>query len=323
MNIKFDKKILLGIILTVVYTSMNQFCFAKENISDDNSVNEKIASIGFGKFFVSDAKKDIENIFKKIDEYTIKKDFKNISSYISDDFISNDGFDADTFLKSLKNTLSFENILSSNSNILNICVNDDFAIVHVNEHTEAETKPCAQIEGNGLVIADVDVYYYLKRNARKWKIISANVIDEKCSILYGEAKNINFCLNVPTQVKAGCEYTASLSFTSPKGKLILASLSKVPILYPTPVTKEVFKPVKRNEKLERIFKTNTNGYNEDVIASIGLSTASLVSETDINLHLVGIAHVSRRVNIFKPLPQKHFTQKNNDIETCDNEKCGK
>lgn len=313
-TMKLMKKLLFNLIITftVCVIPLVSFAASGDDFVDEASINEKIASIGFGKIFVSDPQKEIENLFKKLDAYTIKKDLKNIRLCFSDDFVNNDGYDIDTYMKSVKNGFSSYNNRSVTTKILNIAVNDDYAVVHVCENGEAETlKPCAQVEGNGLVIATADVYYYLKRDGRKWKIISANVIDENCSILYGAAKNVYFSLNVPTQVKSGSEYTASLSLAPMKDVIVMASLSKEPIVYPMPFSQEVFKTVKGDGILERIFTANSDNYNEYSIASIGMTKASMVSETDIDLRLIGTAYVVRRVNIFKPMPQKLSNGKKN------------
>lgn len=293
-------------------------CASQAEVLDEAAINEKIASIGFGKMFVSDPKKDIENLFKKLDTYTIKKDVKNIRSCFSDDFVNNDGYDIDVYMKSVKNGFESYNNRVITTKILSISVNDDYAVAHVNEHEESETaKPVSNIEGNGLVIASADVYYYLKKNGRKWQITSANVIDENCSILYGSAKNVYFSLNIPNQVKAGSEYTASLSFAPIKDVFVMASISQEPAIYPMPFSQEMFKTVKGDGLLERIFKANSDNYNEYVIASIGMTKANVVSESDINLRLVGSAYVIRRVNVFKPMPQKVQNPKKNTIKKTD------
>ncbi|MGN0014071.1 MAG: nuclear transport factor 2 family protein, partial [Candidatus Gastranaerophilaceae bacterium] len=305
------KKLLINLVLTACcILPVANSVFAVEN-SEEALINEKIASIGFGKIFVSDPQKEIETLFKKLDSYSLKKDLKNIRTYFSDDFVSNDGYDIDTYMKSVKNGFESYNARSVTTKILSIAVNDDFAVVHVCESGEAETtKPAAQIEGNGLVLSSADIYYFLKKEANKWKITSANVLDENCSILYGAAKNVYFSLNVPTQIKAGCEYTSSLSFAPMKDIFVMASLSKDPIVYPLPLAIDSFKSIKRDGILERIFTSNTDGYNEYAIASIGMTRADMLN-SKIELKIIGSAYVIRRVNVFKPMPQNYSNAKKN------------
>lgn len=285
---------------------------------DDISVEEKIASVGFGKFFVSDPQKDIENIFRKIDTYTAKKDIKKIRQYYSDDFVNNDGFDIDTYMKSVKNTFTTYENNKIQSNIQSITVSDDFAVAHIIENGEAETgNLSAGVEGKGLVLARSDIFYYLKREGKDWKITSANIMDENCAILFGAAKNVFFSLNVPTQVKADSQYTASLSYAPLRDVFYMASITKEPIIYPLPLSHESFKNVRGDGILERIFTANNDNYNEYVVSYIGMSKPNALSEQKIGIQLVGTAFVVRRVNVFKPMPQKLPSAKKNMFKKSD------
>lgn len=305
------KKVVLKIfVITIIAFSANSV-YADTN-EDVVSIDDRIAAVGFEKIFTGDPQKEITNLFKKLDSYTEKKDLKKIKSLFSDDFVNNDGFDIDVYMKSMKSGFtSYEN-RKVTTKINSISVNDNYAVVHVTENGEAETPQNNNngVTDSGLVLASANVYYYLQRDGHKWKIFSANVLDESCSILYGAAKNIYFSLNVPTQVKASSEYTASLAFAPMKDMLVSAALSSEPVIYPLPVSKEAFRTVKNDGVLERIFTANSDNYNEYVIASIGISKPKMLSPTDFKLELAGTAFVVRRVNIFKPMPQKIQSKKN-------------
>ncbi|MCR5261326.1 MAG: hypothetical protein K6C94_05755 [Candidatus Gastranaerophilales bacterium] len=302
----FIKLFLLVLVICIANTP-NVFA-----ADDDVSVDERIAAVGFGKMFTSDPQKDITNLFGKLDSYNEKKDFKKIRDFYSDDFINNDGFDIDVYMKSVKSALDTYVNSQVKTTINSISVNDNYAVVNVTESGEAEiTKAVNGIEGNGLVIASANVFYYLHKQGRKWKIVSANVMDETCSILYGSAKNVYFSLNVPQQVKSGSEYTASLSFAPMKDVMVSASITKEPIIFPLPIASgEIFKTVSGDGMLERIFSANTNNYNEYVISTIGISKPKMLTPTDFNLELSGTAFVLRRVNVFTPKSQKPVSKKN-------------
>ncbi|MBQ2644912.1 nuclear transport factor 2 family protein [bacterium] len=296
-------------IIFIMFCTTSSISFSVEE--DSVSIDEKIASVGFGKIFASEPQKEITNLFKKIDYYTEKQDLKKIREFYSDDFVNNDGFDIDTYMKSVKAGASIYCNIKIESKINSVSVNGNYAVVHVTENAEAETvKPTEGIDGSGLVIASADIYYYLQNNGRKWKIVSANVIDENHSILYGYAKNIYFSLNTPTQVKSNTEYTSSLTFAPIKDILVSASLASQPIVNPLPLIREPFKTVKNDGVLERIFTANTDGYNEYTIASICIAQPQMVSQENINFKINGAAFVIRRVNVFKPLPQKIINKKN-------------
>lgn len=280
-----------------------QSSFAED--TDEVSVEDRIAAVGFGKVFSSDPKKEILNIFKKLDTYTEKQDIKKIKLLYSDDFVNNDGYDLDTYLKSVKNGFSSYTIKNLFTKINNIAINDDYAIVHVTETGEAETlKPIDGIDGNGLIISSADVYYHLKKQNGKWKIASANIIDETCSILYGTAKSIYFSLNVPSQVKSGSEYTITLSFAPLKEVFVAASLFSSQIIYPMNLPKTDFKAIKGDGVLERLVTANSDDYNEYAVATIGLSTPKIIGTNQYDIETTGSAIVMRRVNVFKPMPQK-------------------
>ena len=304
------KKIL--ILLLLLFFTISPSTMAKDD--DTASIDERIASVGFGKIFAGDAKKDITNLFKKVDNYALNKNIKKIKEFYSEDFVNNDGFDFDTFFKSAKDSLNGCNYKVIETKIQSISVNDDYAVAHVIENSEGETlKPTDGIEGNGLVLSSSEIYYYLQKKNRKWVITSMSVIDESTSILYGTAKNVYFSLNVPTQVKSGSEYLATLSFAPMKDMLVTASLTAEPIKYPYAKQKEVFKTVKGDGILERYLTANSQNYNEYVVATIGISNPKLIAE-NFSMNLSGSAFVFRRVNVFNPKIQKNNSAKISNLK---------
>ena len=150
------KKIICNLITFSVLYITPISTYAATDTTDESLINEKIASVGFGKLFVSDPKKDITTLFKKLDTYTQKKDIKKIKSLYSEDFVNNDGFDYETYFKSLKSGFeSYENRIVTTT-IKSISVNDDYAVVYVCENGEAETlKETSGIEGKGIVLASI------------------------------------------------------------------------------------------------------------------------------------------------------------------------
>lgn len=273
--------------------------------TDEVSVDDRIAAVGFGKVFSSDPQKEILSIFKKLDSYTEKQDLKKLKMLYSDDFVNNDGYDIDTYIKSVKNGFSSFKVKNLFTKVNNIAINDDYAVVHVTETGEAETlKQVDGIDGNGLIISTADVYYYLKRQNGKWKIASSNIIDETCSILYGAAKSVYFSINVPSQVKSGSEYTISLAFAPLKEVFVAASLFSSPIIYPMNLPKTDFKAIKGDGVLERLVTANSDDYNEYAVATIGMTSPKLIADNQYELENTGSAIVMRRVNVFRPMPQK-------------------
>ena len=102
---KLKKKLFSLLAMTVVFTAFAQQPILADE-TDEVSVDDRIAAVGFGKVFSSDPQKEILNIFKKLDTYTEKQDLKKLKLLYSEDYINNDGYDIDTYMKSVKNGFS-------------------------------------------------------------------------------------------------------------------------------------------------------------------------------------------------------------------------
>lgn len=298
---KFYLRLFLSVITVFYFITATQAVSAQE----ENSVNEKLSSIGFGKGSSKDVKTEITELFEDFDKYSDSANMKRMKSYFSKDFINNDGFDYSLYMKSIKDGSDLIANRKSKTEILSMDIFENYVIVHAKEYGEAETaKESGDKLGKGLLILDADIYYTLQKEGRKWKILSANVIDETCKMLYGEAKNIYFFLNTPMQVKEDTEYTATLSFQLPPGCVSMSSISSEPIIYPVPRNKDVFKAVGPDGVLERIFRANTSHNNEYVIASVGITKPELLSKDTVNVNLTGTAYILKRVNIFSVTKNK-------------------
>lgn len=266
---------------------------------DESYINEKLSSIGFGKGANKDVKDEITELFEDFDKYSDTVNMRKIKSFFSKDFINNDGFDYSLYMKSIKDGADLITNRKSKTEILSIDVCENYVIVHVKEYGEAETaKDSADKLGKGILIVYAEVYYTLQKEGNNWKILSANVVDEICKMLYGEAKNIYFFLNTPMQVKEDTEYTATLSFQLAPDCVAMSSISSEPIVYPVPKNKDVFKPVNQDGVLERIFRANTSRHNEYAIASVGITKPELMSAGTVNVKLIGTAYIIKRVNVF-------------------------
>jgi len=269
------------------------------NFNEEAYINEKLASIGFGKYINKDPKDEIIQLFANIDKYSDSGDIRRLRYFFSKDFINNDGFDYNIYLKSVKEGADTITNRKSKTEILDINVFENYAIVHVKENGEATTvKESPDNLGKGILILNAEIYYTLQKEGRSWKILSANVVDEICRMLYGEAKNMYFSLNTPMQVKENSEYTATLSFNQIPGCVAMSSISSEPIIYPVPKNKDIYKTVKQDGVLERIFKANNSGYNDYVIASVGITKPEMLPDGAVNVRVIGTAYILKRVNIF-------------------------
>jgi len=292
---KFCLKLFLSAAVLFYGLSYTGAAFAQ----DESSVSEKLSSIGFGKSSNKDVKTEIVEFFGELDKCSDSANMHKLKSFFSKDFINNDGFDYSLYMKSVKDGAKLITNRKSKTEISDIEVFENYVIVHAVEYGEAETlKESDDKLGKGIIIIKADVYYTLQKEGRNWKILSANVVDEICKMLFGEAKNIYFFLNTPMGVKEDAEYTATLSFQLPSGCVAMSSISSEPIIYPVPQNRDVFKAVNKEGVLERIFRANTANHNEYAIASVGITKPELISEGTVNVRLVGTAYILKRVNVY-------------------------
>ena len=122
------------------------------------------------------------------------------------------------------------------------------------------------------------------------------MLDETTTMLYGDARDLEIKLTVPTSIEANTDYVAALEFTPPKETIAIASLASDIIEYPQKPTKEVFRPMPEDNILERFFTSNNKKANEYIVASIGL-TKTEISDLSLKLNLTGFGYAIRRVNV--------------------------
>ena len=147
--------------------------------------------------------------------------------------------------------------------------------------------------------------YYLEKQGSKWLISSEKVLDETSTLKYGDARYADIDLNVPKQIGAGKEYTASLNVVTPIDSVIIASISKENIVYPQTKSEDAFRKLTDNSVLERVFTSNKNNVNEYAVASVGITRAESVSDTQARIYMGGLAFIMTRINV---IPENKFIQ---------------
>ena len=240
----------------------------------------------------------VKNVIISQFKYANKGNFDKFISTFDKNYVNSDGFDLKIYSDLVKDIWSTYNNLHYDVKIKSISVNQNDAIVNVTEYTNANLKFTGNCTGE--LNSQSESTYYLKKVDGKWRVISDSVSDETTKMLYGEAKNLDIKLSVPTCVKANEEYTASLEFITPQNMVAIASIAADKVEYPQPKTKEVFRAMPEDHILERLFTANNDHLNEYVIASIGL-TQTDISDLSIKMSLTGFGYVIRRVNV---LPEK-------------------
>lgn len=276
--------------------------------TENDILTEKINTIGFNKLLCLDPKADIQRFIDKHNKYATDHNLEKLKSLYTDSYVNTDGFDKETYFKMIQKTWDlYPNVLYS-MQIKEVSIKDDYATVQVIETAVGTTKESFEnIKENGAIESTSYTLYYLQKFGRDWKITSNNILEENTSLKYGDAKDINIRLNAPTQVKGGQDYTTTMNIDVPSNTFVLASLSNEPIIYPQVQPKDVFRNVRKNGVLERVFTANKDEYNEYAIASVGITKASIVNSQNISINVTGMAFLMTRINVLNVKENKYKT----------------
>lgn len=266
--------------------------------TENELLSEKLNSIGFNKILAVDPQQEIKNFFEKNAKYSNSHNLEKLKNLYADNYMSSDGFDKETYFNMIKRTWETYPSVNYYVEIKDIDLNEEYATVYLNECASGSTKESYEnIKENGQIYSKAYTVYHLQKFGRNWKITSSTIIQENTALCYGDARNLNINLNAPTQVKAGESYTATMNIDVPSSTFIIASLSNEPIVYPQGQPKDVFRNVKRNGVLERVFTANKDGRNEFAVASVGITKAAVVDSQSISINVTGMAFVMTRVNV--------------------------
>lgn len=221
---------------------------------------------------------------------------KFINTY-DEKYISADGFNLETFSNVIKDIWNTYDNLKYKIEIDDITIKNDTATAKLIEKTSAKVELSKTYKGD--LNSTANTIYHLKKNKTgKWKVISDEILDETTTIFYGNAQDLDVKLTGPEIIPAKTDYTAILEFEPPRGIFAIASIAVDLAEYPQKPTKEVFRTLPDDNILERIFTSNDKNLNEFIVASIGL-TQSQITESSVNLSLVGFGYVIKRVNVIK------------------------
>ena len=241
----------------------------------------------FFNFSLTRDEKAVKKVLNSQVRYANKANFEKFISTFDTNYVNADGFDLDTYTKLVSDIWNTYTNIHYSLDFENIKVIDNSAEVQVIETSTAKLPLNEVYDGELYSIAYST--YYLKKINGKWKVYSDSVKDETTQMLYGQAKNLDIKLTVPTSIKAGEEYTASLEFIPPEDTMAIASIASDIVEYPQKPTKEVFRPLPDDNILERMFTANTQDANEYIVASIGLTKAA-IQDLSIKLSLTGFGY---------------------------------
>lgn len=249
---------------------------------------------------------DVKRVIDQQTVYTNKYDLDGLSSLYAKEFVNSDGFDKEVYFKLIKETWETYPDISYKTQINKIEVGENYATVYVDEVAVATSKETVEeLTVIGELYSTSKCVYYLEKQGSKWLISSEKVLDETSTLKYGDARYADIDLNVPKQIGAGKEYTASLNVVTPIDSVIIASISKENIVYPQTKSEDAFRKLTDNSVLERVFTSNKNNVNEYAIASVGITRAESVSDTQARIYMGGLAFIMTRINV---IPENKFIQ---------------
>lgn len=273
-------------------------CLCAAPVYSKTNKNTQTNTKTFSKILPQSHKEEVKIFFKNHTKYSNKHELENLRDLYSDNYLNSDGFDKQTYFDMVSKTWSQYPSVSYFTIIRNIDVEGDYAVVEADELAYGSTEESFEnIKGRGLVQSYSSTFYYLQKIGKNWKITSCDVINETTALKYGDAKKMDFALNAPSKIKAGQDYTSTLNVNIPSNTFILASISSEPITYPQKQPIDVFRTVKKDGILERMFTANKDHCNEYSIASIGITKASIVDKKTIDLRVTGMAFIMKRINI--------------------------
>lgn len=249
---------------------------------------------------------DVKHVIDQQTVYTNKYDLDGLSSLYAKEFVNSDGFDKEVYFKLIKETWETYPDISYKTQINKIEVGENYATVYVDEVAVATSKETVEeLTVIGELYSTSKCVYYLEKQGSKWLISSEKVLDETSTLKYGDARYADIKLNVPKQIGAGKEYTASLNVVTPVNSVIIASISKENIVYPQTKSEDAFRKLTDNSVLERVFTSNKNNVNEYAVASVGITRAESVSDTQARIYMGGLAFIMTRINV---IPENKFIQ---------------
>ena len=238
--------------------------------------------------------KEVKSLLNSQVKYANKANFKKFISTYDKSYINADGFTYETYSNIVKDVWETYDNIKYDIKIKDIQIDGDKATVNLTESSFANIPVSKDFKG--ILKSSADSVYYLNKINGKWKVVSDKTLDEKTSMLYGDAIGLDIDLRAPKEVEPGYEYTASLEFTPPEGTLAIASIAKDEVEYPQGQPQEVFRRMPDDNILERLFIANKNKRNEYIIASIGLTRADICS-LSIKVSLAGFGYHIIRVNV--------------------------
>ena len=273
------------------------------NSANASIISDRAYRIEQNKNYKADSKK-IRELFKLHTAYSNKHDLKSLDNLYSQNFISNDGFNKETYFRSIEETWKECNDITYSTKITKITIDGDYASVNVEENATGtimdvlENEPIA-----GEIHSKSTGIYYLTRTNGKWLISGENDLSDESSLLYGDARFMKIEIQAPNQVSAGETYTATVKVDADENTFIIGSIDSDPMTFPSGSPSGKLRTIPKNQTLERLINANNKNLNEYVIASLAISKVRESINTNYKVYMAGLACIMKRVNV---VPKNNF-----------------
>ncbi len=237
-------------------------------------------------------------------KYANSYNLEGLKSLYSEKYTNADGLNKELYFDLIKKTWDSYPDIKYKIDIKNIEINDNIAVVQVNEKATATTiSKSGIVDEKGTLESISDSVYYFEKFNNEWLLTSDYILFEKTFLRYGCAKDLGVNLTAPCQIPANTEYTSSLKIDAPKDTIVIASIGRENITYPQSIADEVFRKLPESGTLERIFKSNNKNINEYAVASFGITKAEIKDSKEIKIYVTGLGFIMLRVNV---IPKNDF-----------------
>lgn len=244
-----------------------------------------------------------EQVFAEIYKAWNEHDAEKLFTYYSSDFVTGDGINKkdyraltealwkaypDIKVENQKRTVRSQDQYSTISGI------DFFYGQSVEENKDLAQK--------GVLNAISQGQLFLQKFGKEWKVVSDKIQFELVTVYYGNAKSYldehQVFFSSPEQIKAGEQYSATLYSILPENVKATATINKDLIQKPDDTMPNESFQMLSEHKLERLFASNENNYNELVSATVIFSKGLIEPKLD------GILYISKRVNVTPKIKSK-------------------
>lgn len=294
------KKKFLFLVLTLILSCFMWVPFAQCSlVSSGNYRHEQ------SKIYKSELK-EIKKLFDTHNKLANEHNIDSLKLLYSDNYINNDGFSKDIYFKTVQETWDECKNITYNTKIISVDLIGRNAYVSVEESalgTVFDKLDDMSVAGE-IHSKSTGIYHLTKLNG-KWFISGETMITDESSLLYGDARFMDIELIAPLQVGAGEQYTTTVTIDADENTVVIGSIEKDPVVYPSSTPKGPLRTVPKTNVLERIMKANSDNLNEYTVTSLAISKSKTDKYNNTKIYMAGLACLMKRINI---VPKNNFIE---------------